>query len=93
MKEIRKKKTKVWGIKNKNGILQTSKEDILNRWAEFYEELYYQHHSDPPRYVDEEPIPPILMSELEFALRKLKKEKAPGPDGINPKLDGLFGEN
>ena len=29
-----------WGIKDKNGEILTSKDDILERWALFYEELY-----------------------------------------------------
>ena len=40
---IKKLKTKTrnisWGIKTKDGVVLTSKEDILERWAQFYEDL------------------------------------------------------
>ena len=53
-----------WGIKAKDGTILTDKESILERWAEFYEDLY---KDDPityfePDYSEEEAIPPILRS-------------------------------
>ena len=65
------------GIKNKDGEVETDKENILARWAEFYEELY----SDNPVSTNiddshEDPIPEILKCEVEKAINELKIEKA-----------------
>ena len=72
-----------WGIKSKDDIVLTSKEDILERWAEFYEELY-SDDSISPQIDDsrEDPIPPILLSEIEHAISNLKNGKSPGLDNI-----------
>ena len=41
MKKLKTRKRNIsWGIKNKDGKMLTSKEEILERWATFYEELY-----------------------------------------------------
>ena len=51
-----------WGIKTKDGTILTDKESILERWAEFYEDLYKDDPSTylEPDYSEEEAIPPIL---------------------------------
>ena len=41
MKKLKAKRRNIsWGVKDKNGKVLTSKEEILERWATFYEELY-----------------------------------------------------
>ena len=41
MKKLKTHKRNIsWGIKDKNGKILTSKEDILERWATLYEEFY-----------------------------------------------------
>ena len=41
MKKLKTRKRNIsWGIKDKNGKILTSREEILERWATFYEELY-----------------------------------------------------
>ena len=84
---IKKLKTKPknvsWGIKDKNGNILTNKSDILTRWAEFYENLYYDDSADTT--IDdsqEEPIPPILKSEIVYAIGNLKPGKSPGLDNV-----------
>ena len=78
---------KSWVIKDKNEILLSNKIDILNRWAEFYSELYYEEDSSNiPLYSTEDRIPPIMIDEVQFALKQLKKNKACGPDGIKAEL-------
>ena len=72
-----------WGVKNKEGEVVTDKEKILERWAEFYEELY----ADDPSTVNiddshEEAIPTFLKCELETAINELKIGKSPGLDQI-----------
>ena len=34
-----------WGIKDINGAVLTNKDKILERWAKFYEELYFDHQN------------------------------------------------
>ena len=50
-----------WGIKDGNGNILTDKESVLERWEEFYEELY---HDDPTGTIVndtcEDAIPQIL---------------------------------
>ena len=42
MKKLKTHKRNIsWGIKDKHGKILTSREEILERWAPFYEELYY----------------------------------------------------
>ena len=84
MKKLKTHKRNIsWGIKDKNGKILTSKEDILERWATFYEELYDDPNTcDPLPTPDEHPIPPILKSEISSAINKLKSGKSPGIDSI-----------
>ena len=72
-----------WGIKDSNGNILTDKESVLERWAEFYEELY---HDDPTGTIVndtcEDAIPQILRTEVEKAIHELKTGKSPGLDNI-----------
>ena len=65
-----------WGIKDGNGNILTDKESVLERWAEFYEELY---HDDPTGTIvnetGEDAIPQILRTEVEQAIHELKSGK------------------
>ena len=72
-----------WGIKAKNGDILTDKEGILERWAEFYEDLYKDDIlSFDIDDTHEDSIPQILRSEVENAIQKLKIGKSPGLDNI-----------
>ena len=72
-----------WGIKDQNGNILTDKESVLERWAEFYEELY---HDDPTDTIVndtcEDAIPQILITEVEKAIHELKTGKSPCLDNI-----------
>ena len=84
MKRLKSKPKDIsWGIKNKDGEVETDKENMLASWAEFYEELY----SDNPVATNiddshEDPIPKILKCEVEKAINELKIGKSPGLDNI-----------
>ena len=72
-----------WGIKDKNDNILTNKSEILDRWAEFYEQLYFD--DSPNTEIDdstEDPIPEILKSEIVHAINHLKTGKSPGLDNI-----------
>ena len=72
-----------WGIKDSNGDILTDKESILERWSEFYEELYRDHPTDTNvDGTDEDAIPEILRCEVEQAIQQLKTGKSPGLDNI-----------
>ncbi len=72
-----------WGIKNSKGEILTDKDAILQRWAEFYEQLYYDKTTLFSMKADsDEPIPAILKEEAEYAIKKIKSGKSPGLDHI-----------
>ena len=75
-------------MKSPTGKTLTNINDILENWAQFYEQLYHSERSNfTPFAVDaDDPIPPVLSSELNYALNKLKSGKAPGPDAITSKM-------
>ena len=59
-----------WTIKDKNGKILTSKDEILERWALFYEELYNDPITCNPIPTDGElPIPSITRSEIDTAIK------------------------
>ena len=72
-----------WGIKDKNDNILTSKSEILERWAEFYVQFYFDDSLDTE--IDdstEDPIPKIIKSEIIHAINHLKTGKSPGLDNI-----------
>ena len=54
---------------------------VLERCAEFYENLYKDTVHNITRTEAEE-VPPILDSEVEIAMKDMKNNKAPGEDQI-----------
>ena len=64
-----------WGIKDKNGEILTSKDDILERWALFYEELY-----NDPTTCDSLPAEEELLTTFHLSHRlKLKQQSIDYP--------------
>ena len=84
MKKLKTRKRNIsWGIKDKNGKMLTSREEILERWATFYEELYDDPNTCAPLPTNDElPIPPITKSEIISAMNRLSSGKSPGIDSI-----------
>ena len=58
------------------------KEDVLNRWSEYIGELFKDNTGERPAIKKNTDGPPILKAEVEAAIRKMKRGKATGPDGI-----------
>ena len=71
-------------IKDKQGNVLFDEEDIVQRWAEYVEELY----GDSNRTRDQPPLDAelsgssILLAEVRNAVLQLKCGKAPGPDAV-----------
>ena len=82
--------------KSKSGEILTEKKDILNRWKDHYNELLNsteqeeEEEKEPIKMQDckgtkEEDFTPTR-EEVEMAVQKLKKHKAPGTDNIPAEL-------
>ena len=82
LKLSREKQVKSWGIKSKSGIKLISFKKILDRWAEFYKDLYDSDTSGKTKFSEDDPVPPITIDELQHAIKLLKSNKAPGPYSI-----------
>ena len=87
-REIKIGKTHVTAIKDKNGNIATNSEKILEVIAEFYQTLCKNdaatNNINPSH--DMESILEIKEDEIQNAIKKMKQEKAPGPDGITLEL-------
>ena len=84
IKEVSGKKscTSTNCIKSKDGTVLMDKEDVLNRWSEYIGELFKDNRGERPAIKKNTDGPPILKAEVEAAIRKMKRGKATGPDGI-----------
>ena len=85
---------RISAIKNSNGEVLYSKEDVLGRWTEYCKQLYTEDRDMDERVREINGIAPpadhsnlsIMTEEVEAAMRKLKAHKAPGTDGIPSEL-------
>lgn len=71
----------VQSLKEEDGTATSNRERILERCAEFYENLYKDAAQNIIRANAEE-VPPVLDSEIEKAMKEMKNNKAPGEDQI-----------
>ena len=69
-------------IKAKDGNLLMEREDVLNRWSEYIEDLFQDDRGEKPIIKKDMDGPPILKEEVSAAIRKMKHGKAVGPDHI-----------
>jgi len=80
-------------VEDKDGQLLTKKEEITRRWKDYCEELY-NYNIPKDRQVLDEPLQQedlrleedILLSEVEWAIKELKRNKSPGADNICAEL-------
>ena len=69
-------------IRSKDGTIITEKDDILERWTEYIEELFQDNRGGKPEIRKNIDGPNILQSEIRAAVSRMKGNKARGPDGI-----------
>lgn len=72
-------------IRDKDGTLLTSNDNINDRWCQYYRELLNEEFpSQPITSISAVSGPPedIKASEVKLAVSKMKNHKATGPDGI-----------
>jgi len=69
-------------IKSREGAMLVEKNDILNRWTQYIGELFHDIRGAMPSFPDSIDGPRILKSEVRAAIKKMRKNKAAGPDGI-----------
>lgn len=90
LKELREQKTWIQKIKLNNNKSETRRQPILKTATDFYRKLYSTKNETQIKNIDlddsTEEIPQILESEVQFAIRTQKNEKAPGPDQITNEM-------
>ena len=75
------RKVLIPSLKEQDGSITTDRERILERCAEFYENLCKDTVHNITRTAAEE-VPPIFDSKVEHAMKDMKNNKAPGEDQI-----------
>src|SRR5579872_7213971 len=73
-------------IKGKDGTVLMEKDQILNRWTEYIQELFEDDRGDLPQIRKDTDGPDILKDEVRFAIKHMKRNKACGPDNIFAEL-------
>ena len=69
-------------LKEEDGTITTNRERIIERCAEFYENLYKDAAAQNFIRATSEKAPTIINSEIEKAMKSMKSNKAPGEDQI-----------
>ena len=69
-------------IKSKDGSMLVEKDSILSRWSEYIGELFHDVREVMPSFPESEEGPKILRSEVRTAIKMMRRNKAPGPDGV-----------
>jgi len=68
------------------------RDKILEGWAEYIQELFFDERKDRNVMNGNFAGPPILKDEVRAATKKMKNGKATGPDGISVKLIKALGD-
>ena len=83
-------------IKDENGNVMVNSEAVLKRWKEYFEKLMNDENNRKPRteeaeLVNEE-VNCVCREEVKNPLRKMKKDKAIGPDELPIEVWKCMGE-
>src|SRR5678815_5497653 len=89
-KAYRKPKNKIKNIKDRNGEILVKPEERNERWTEHYEDLLNVEYGEQEEAVadreeaeeEREEEEEITMEEYEQAIKKMKRGKVPGEDGV-----------
>ena len=81
-------------LRSRDGSLLKDKSAILDRWAEHFRTLLNQRYPTDPNILDQVPAVPLAVEmdnqptflETTNAIKLLKNNKAPGPDGLPSEL-------
>ena len=73
-------------IKGKDNSIIMDKDKVLERWSQYIEELFDDTRGGVPEIYKNIEGPSILPFEVRAALKKMKNNKAPGPDGITTEM-------
>ena len=80
-------------IKDKEGNILMESTGVLKRWEEYIKELYGdESRGDRLSWNEEISGPPILKSEIEYAVKGMKSGKAAGEDGVVIEMVDAAGE-
>ena len=60
---------------SQNGEVRMTKKDILDRWTEYFQELFDDDRAEMLRITEDVTGPEILADEVRYAIKKLKKTK------------------
>ena len=70
-------------VRNNDGGVTTDRDKIVERCAEFYRELYSSTSERPSIQTSvEDPVPDVLITEAQHAVKQMKIIEAPGDDGM-----------
>ena len=87
----------VRNIRDEDGNLLTSEEDILDRWKGYFEKLMNEEHSrearTQPAKVNKQVVPDISEDEVRKSMQGMKNGKALGSDGIPIEVWKCLGES
>ncbi len=94
MKEERKDVIGARYVKDEHGNIKVEEADIMERWKRYFCELLNEENQyeleDHLKF--EGPKMGVTVEEVEEALRKMKRGKAPGPSGVTTDLLRYVGE-
>ena len=87
-------KCNITPVRSSEGIILKEKQEILDRWAQHFGGLLNQRNPTEPTILDMLPtLPPIMalndqptFPETRDAIKALKNNKSPGPDGLPSEL-------
>jgi hypothetical protein len=83
-------------MNNENGDMLVDSHCILNRWKNYFSQLFNVHNVSDVRQIEVHMAKPLVPGpshlEVEIAIAKLKKYKSPGSDQIPAELIQAGGE-
>ncbi len=81
-------------VEDEHGDIKVEEVDIMQRWKRYYSELLNEENQYEleDHLKTESPILGVSVEEVEEALQRMKRGKAPGPSGVTADLLRYAGE-